>query len=255
MLTVAIDVLAGDERFVAAWLSGSIGRGNEDGLSDVDLTVVVADPHADRLCHRDHQVGAGTTPERLFVLSTVGEPALVHKNHYNAPSGGSFTDCVYTNGVIFDWIFVPVVTAIRPAETRLLFDSVGIPVQQPPAALIDAERLHQLSEQIAFFWMMVVPTTKVLLRGDLVTFQQLLEVLHRIADEVERLLEGALARYVRWSRAPFLTTPVERHEAVVAICRRVDASTPAAVAAGVAVSEKRWAAVGPWLEALRPTGR
>ena len=103
--------------------------------------------------------------------------------------------------------------------------------------------------------MMIVPTTKVLLRGDLVTFQQLVEMLYRIADEIERLLDGAPSRYLRWSRASILTTPAERRDAVEAICRRVDAMTPAAIVAGAIVSEKRWVAVGPWLEALSATAQ
>lgn len=245
MLTVAIDLLEGDERFVAAWLSGSFGRGEDDALSDVDLTVVVAEPFADRLCHRPHQVGAGTTSERLAILSAVRKPAIVRENHYHAPSGGSFTGCVYTNGVIFDWIFVPAPTAVRPVETKLLFDSADIPVGQPPSALSDSERLHRLSEQFTFFWMMVVPTTKVLLRGDLVIFHHMLDTLYRATDEVERLLDQRPVRYVRWSRAPFLTTAAERQDAMV------EGTAPAIVEAGATVPETAWDTVAPWANALR----
>lgn len=75
MLAVATGVLVGDERFVAAWLSGSFGRGDDDALSDVDLTAVVAEVHADRLCHRSRQVGAGTTPERVAIPRSIGDRA------------------------------------------------------------------------------------------------------------------------------------------------------------------------------------
>lgn len=252
MLAATVDVLSGDERFVAAWLSGSFGRGDDDALSDVDLTVVVAEPFADRLCHRPHQVGAGTTPERLAVFSSVGEPAIVHENHNNALVGRSFTACVYANGVMFDWVFAPAATAVRPAESKLLFDSAGIPVQQPTSAPSDSERLQRLSEQVAFFWMMVVPTTKVLLRGELVNFHQLLDMLYRTADEVERLLAGRPPRYVRWGRAPFVATAIEQRDAIVEICRRVEALSPSIIGVGAMVPEGRVEAVQPWIEALLP---
>ncbi|HYI16935.1 MAG TPA: hypothetical protein VEX37_16165, partial [Thermomicrobiales bacterium] len=104
-------------------------------------------------------------------------------------------------------------------------------------------------------WMMVVPTTKVLLRGKLVVFHQLLDMLYQIADEVERLLATEPPRYVRWSRAPFATTASEQRDAVVAICQRMDALAPAIVAAGATVPEARWEGVGPWIEALPPRPR
>lgn len=41
--------LQADERFVAAWLTGSFGRGVEDNLSDFDLRIVVADAYVKTL--------------------------------------------------------------------------------------------------------------------------------------------------------------------------------------------------------------
>lgn len=250
LLAAAVDVLRTDERFVAAWLGGSFGRGNEDGLSDVDLAVVVAEPYVERLCQREHQVGAGTTPDRLAVFRLIGEPAIVHENHNNALVGRTFTACVYAGGVMFDWVFVPAASAVRPPETRVLFDSVGIPIQPAAATPSDTERLHRLSEQVAFFWMMVVPTTKVLLRGELVAFHQLLDMLYRTAHEVEHLLTNQPSRYVRWSRAPFVTTASEQRDAIVEVCQRMNAISPAILEAGATVPEERLAGVKPWLDEL-----
>jgi hypothetical protein len=249
MLAAAVELLTADERFVAAWLSGSFGRGEEDGLSDVDLTVVVH-AFAEQLCRRDHQVGVGTTLERMAVLRSIGEPAIVHENHYNAPAGGSFTACVYANGVTFDWVFVPVGIAARPGDTRLLFDTAGITVQEPSPTLTNVEHAQRLSEQAAFFWMMVVPTTKARLRGDSVAFHEMLEMIYRVAGGVERLLQHEPTRYLRGSRAPFATTALEQQEAVRAICQRMDGLAPAIRAAGATVPEVYWDAVEPWLGAL-----
>ena len=42
-------VLKEDHRFVAAWLTGSFGRGDADKVSDLDLTVVVENSFA-KIC-------------------------------------------------------------------------------------------------------------------------------------------------------------------------------------------------------------
>jgi hypothetical protein len=253
MLAAAVEMLAADERFVAAWLSGSFGRGDDDALSDIDITVVVAGDLVDQLCRRDHQVGAGTTPERLAVLRSVGEPAIIHENHFNAPSGGSFTACVYASGIVFDWVIIPVANAVRPAETRLLFDTVGIPDQVPGPTLTDLERAQRLAEQVAFFWMMIVPTSKARLRGDSIDFHEMLDMLYRVADGVERLLKDEPPRYLRGSRAPFARTTVEQQDAVKAVCERMDNLAPAIVDAGATVPETRWDAVRVWVEATLPS--
>jgi hypothetical protein len=253
MLASAIEMLSTDQRFVAAWLSGSFGRGEVDNLSDVDITVVVADGFAERLCCRPYQVSAETTPERLEILQSIGEPAIVLENHYNAPAGGAFTACVYASGVTVDWTFVPALNAVRSADTRLLFDTAGIPAAPPPAAITDAERTQRLSEQAAFFWMMIVPMSKARLRGDFVAFQQMLEMLYGVIADVERLLAREPWRYTRHSRAPFAATAAGQQEAVRAICERMNALGPLIVAAGATVPDAPWDAVRPWVEELPST--
>ena len=39
----AVEVFAADQRVRAMWLSGSLGRGDADAMSDLDLIVAVAD--------------------------------------------------------------------------------------------------------------------------------------------------------------------------------------------------------------------
>ena len=59
--------LSGDERFVAAWLSGSYGRNEADEVSDLDLSLVVADSHSKLLCNRPEQVSHRTTLELSLI--------------------------------------------------------------------------------------------------------------------------------------------------------------------------------------------
>ena len=65
LLAQVIESLSADDRFFAAWLTGSYGRGEADEVSDLDLTLVVADSVAETLCARPWQSAARTTDERL----------------------------------------------------------------------------------------------------------------------------------------------------------------------------------------------
>ena len=55
-------LLAGDPRVLAGWLHGSVGRGEADGLSDLDVTVVVADERGAACCRAGpaYHLRAGT---------------------------------------------------------------------------------------------------------------------------------------------------------------------------------------------------
>src|SRR5258707_13108321 len=77
--------LQNDERFVAAWLAGSFGRGEETWLSDLDLYVVVSDAASASLCATPWQIGAKTTAERLALFKQFGTPGLIFErnNHSN----------------------------------------------------------------------------------------------------------------------------------------------------------------------------
>src|SRR5437660_583467 len=50
LLAHITDTLKRDQRFVAAWLAGSYGRGEQQWSSDLDLHVVVANDYSERLC-------------------------------------------------------------------------------------------------------------------------------------------------------------------------------------------------------------
>jgi hypothetical protein len=158
------ETLIQDERFVAAWLTGSYGRGEADAVSDLDLNIIVKDEHATDLCSRPQMVQAGTIPTRLALISQFGQPTLIHENHYNAPGNGSFTFVLYSeNAVMVDWILIPQAQAQRPPVTRLLFDKVGIQVLDEPTM-----SLTNLAEKSAFFWMMLAITAKYIVRQDAV---------------------------------------------------------------------------------------
>ncbi|HLF75691.1 MAG TPA: hypothetical protein VI524_15145 [Anaerolineales bacterium] len=83
--------LSDDERFAAAWLTGSYASNAEDEVSDLDLNLVIAEPYSDSLCTRQEQVSHRTTDARLALFSKFGTPALIRENNNNSPEGGTFT--------------------------------------------------------------------------------------------------------------------------------------------------------------------
>lgn len=227
LLAQILTVLTADGHFVAAWLTGSFGRNEADAVSDLDLTVVVADSHAETLCAYSRQVGAGTTEERMSLISQFGRPAVIHENHHNAPEGGSFTVVIYAETALeVDWVLVPQAKAKRPHQSHLLFDKAGIPTQSPVALETQDQRMERASEQVAFFWMMAAVTVKYLIRQDYVCFHNLLDWLHGILAEVKRLVAGKVSRYQRGSLVGAMTTREEQVAAVRRVCEQMLALMP-----------------------------
>jgi predicted nucleotidyltransferase len=190
LLTSIITELSADERFVAAWLTGSYARNDADNVSDLDLHVVVAQPYSEVLCAREEQVSHKTTGERLALFSRFGKPALIHENNNNAPEGGTFTFVLYPDSALMiDWVLIPAGKLPRPFGSLLLFDKGNIPVSSPPVPEDLEESKKKVAEIWAFFWMMTAITIKYSIRGDLVFVQNWLEELHRLVREIERRME------------------------------------------------------------------
>jgi hypothetical protein len=222
--------LSGDERFVAAWLTGSYGRGNADEVSDLDISVVVAEPYSKILCARQEQVSPKTTAERLEIFSKFGQPALIHENNNNAPEGGTFTFVLYADSaVMIDWIMVPQEEIERPLEALLLFDKVALPVSPPPVPEAVESSRKFVAEQWAFFWMMTAITIKYTIRGDLVFVQNWLEQLHRLAREIERRLGRKTWQevYVRGSLSKLQPTREKQIESLRRLMLKMQSLRPA----------------------------
>jgi hypothetical protein len=196
LLTKITAAISGDDRFVAAWLTGSYSRSNQDALSDIDISIVVNDEHSDVLCYRSSQLSAQTTPERMEIFTRFGEIAFLHENNNNAPEGGTFTNTIYAQtALIIDWIMIPQKTAQRSSPSQLLFDRVGIPEANPIAPETLEQRAEKASEITAFFWMMMVMTVKYLVRQDAVFVVTWLEELHQMLRELRRLVADEPFRY------------------------------------------------------------
>ncbi|HVX46986.1 MAG TPA: nucleotidyltransferase domain-containing protein [Mycobacteriales bacterium] len=112
----------------AAWMFGSGGRGRMDGFSDLDIAVVVADDHLQRICGgpaRPATYAAIVSSARGRFAARIGDPLLLVEAPQNAPRGGAFLSAFYSGGFGpqgIDWEWQPESSARRPDESVILFD-------------------------------------------------------------------------------------------------------------------------------------
>jgi predicted nucleotidyltransferase len=107
------EVLRVDARVDALWLGGSLGRGEGDWLSDVDLVVVAAPGAVETLLAHSGRV-----------ISQIGSPAVVHEARQNAPVNGVQLNVLYDTNPLpmnVDWNFWPSADR-RPNDVRVLYE-------------------------------------------------------------------------------------------------------------------------------------
>jgi hypothetical protein len=157
LLRRIVAALEQDERVVAAWLGGSLGRGTDDALSDVDLWLVVAD---DRM--------ATVAETRRRFVAEGAAPVLIEEAPENAPPGGAYLLALYSGATgphQVDWYWQPRAMATLPDHCRLLFDRVGLPTTPAPHPVSDQERAEALTQNVARFWVGALLAAKAIARG------------------------------------------------------------------------------------------
>lgn len=227
LIAEIIEKLSSDERFVAAWLTGSYGRNDADEVSDLDLNLVVAEPYSKAICARQEQVSDKTTEERLALFSRFGEPALIHENNNNAPENGTFTFVLYTDSALMiDWALVPQTNAVRPFQSLLLFDKINFPVSPLPQPEELKQSKKSVAEKWAFFWMMTAVTIKYIIREDNAFVALWLENLHRLFQDTERQINREPWKYVRGSFTQFQPTREKQIESIRELCDKMQKLKP-----------------------------
>lgn len=156
LLAAVTQVLEADNRIMAAWLSGSFGRGEADEWSDLDLHVAVADEQLQAVLD-EHQT--------LFALCA--PPLLVWGGiPSNSMPGGKFWLVQYMPLMLeVDWNIGPASATVRPEKSLLLFDRAGIPTTAPLSPVEDERRRSVASWQLSFFWAMAPLAVKLAGRG------------------------------------------------------------------------------------------
>lgn len=150
--------LQSNPRVLAAWLFGSIGRGEQDALSDLDIFVVVEDAHSE-------EVNASISE----FVAPFGELLLVVEAPQNGPRGGAYLMALYageTGPHQVDWYWQAHSRARIPAQTIVLFDKVGLLQDANPTTFDDMnpgvewEKSKAITNAVCFFWAMLLITAK-----------------------------------------------------------------------------------------------
>jgi predicted nucleotidyltransferase len=223
--------LQADRRVVAAWLTGSFGKGESDEWSDLDLNVVVTDESFNSLVEN---------PQDLFDQAGKQLP-LTAKDSPAFPSftlpGARFWLIFYEPAIEVDWSIGPLSQAFRQPTSLLLFDKAGIAVSPDPQPVPIEERLETATKSFYFFWAMAFIAVKYAGRGHtrrVITQTGLLEdsfinmwrALYRPdhlqseAHDQNRLIEPELDALL--PRFGPVITPVTALEVVRAFCHEME---------------------------------
>lgn len=226
LLKRIVDGLQQDERCVAAWLTGSFGRGEADSVSDLDVNVAVRNAAAVELCQKPWIVAGKTAPARQALFGQFGAPVIIHDNHHNAPPEGTFTYVCYAESAqSVDWVLLPAENVERPFASQLLFEKTPIPIAPapPPETLPDVA--EKLTEVIAFFWMMAVSAFKIIARQNHLSANNHLAHMAQLVHYIERLTTGDERPF---TPLPLLVTTADQITAVRQLCQKIEVLTPQA---------------------------
>jgi hypothetical protein len=248
LLQHIIAVLSTDERFVAAWLTGSLARGEGDELSDLDLSVVVSDAYSDRFCSCGPTARTeNTSPNRQALYKQFGQPLVLREDRSWLGEGSCFNHVSYRGtAMVVDWVFLPQSKAQRPVQSRVLFDKVGIPVESSTTVESLEERCAFASRDVGFFWLMTTVTLKYLLRRDTVAFYGFISALYWAIQDVKKRIVGEGWQYKRTSY-PLAGTLQEEVALVRQFCNEMLALMPEVVKLGGSVPEDPMSVIEVWL--------
>ena len=200
LLDRIVAVLRDDRRVRADWLSGSVGRGDEDALSDLDLSVVVS----------DESIGEFVANRRFFAAQPA-LPVLLMDNLANAPDDGAYLLVSYPGEAgpqQVDWFWQGESQTRVPDDAKVLFDDAGLSLipgdewrrqsHRPPGSPLEANALvgDLLTHKIVFFWSMSVVVAKYIARRDGETVARMTRLIARTLSEAARLFSaGAVAAW------------------------------------------------------------
>jgi predicted nucleotidyltransferase len=124
-LAAAVERLQSDERLVGGYLYGSLGRGDADEWSDIDLAVIV----------RDRDLSS-IVANRLAFGEPFGDAVFILDSTWNAPIDGAQLNVLYLldSGlpVYVDFNMFPAAMGELPSDTRLLFERPQTPLPRTP---------------------------------------------------------------------------------------------------------------------------
>jgi predicted nucleotidyltransferase len=187
------EACAADDRIAAAFVGGSIARGEADPHSDVDLCVVAADAAADEVF-----------ADRTAIAGSLGTPLFVEDWGDRNPEvfvildDGTDAELFFTSeSRLHDMEVGP----IRPVLDRTgLLSALDLPIRDHGAD----DRVGELRELLAWFWHDVSHFIKAIHRGQLWWARGEIEALRAYCVNVVRIEQG-----VESSDEPYFKIDVE----------------------------------------------
>lgn len=150
-----VEQLEADARVAAAWLAGSIGRGEDDAWSDLDLHVAVYDQDLPAFWSDIHMLYEG-----------IGRTVLIQEEMAsNAQAGGHFQLVIFDGPLEVDWNVGPLSLARRTPWHELLLMRDDVPVAVPPKLSLEEVRAH-CQERLVFLWAMAPIAVEYIARGE-----------------------------------------------------------------------------------------
>jgi predicted nucleotidyltransferase len=146
-----------DARVAAAWVYGSLARGNEDDLSDIDVRVVVHE--------KDFEAALAA---RYDYVAALGEPIMVLEAPQNRPHGGAY-NMVWYQGVhaphAVDWTWSSAATTHIPTGVTLLHNRANLAESGEPMVFAyqsvpERDRREELRQALHGFWSMLLVVAK-----------------------------------------------------------------------------------------------
>jgi hypothetical protein len=184
MFEALIATLVADTRTVAAWLSGSHGRGEDDEWSDFDFHLAVDD---------DAMPAVLADPMSWFAMA--GEVLLVQANFpSDSMPEGRFWLVIYAGPFQIDWNTGPASAAARPAASRLLFEKQPVPIAADPPPLAAEAVRDEAQRTLEFFWAMAPIAVKYAGRGWSSQAVQQVALLRRAYMRLWRLVDSPPVR-------------------------------------------------------------
>lgn len=230
-------LLWADRTLAAAWLAGSLGRGDEDDLSDIDLWVIVADTFISGVLSNPHGF-----------VGRFEKPILLEAAPQNAPPGGAYVLALYareTGPLQVDWYWQQVSDARIPPDARLLFDRVGIRSADLPVPPVGAERAELLAAKVAFQWAMLSIAAKKVARRHSRAALAMIGTIERTIAEMQWLCGGrdTPPSYKDECTAPPPTEPAAQLATLRALADATHTLHPHLIRLGVATPDEAVAQV------------
>ncbi|MGH2582784.1 MAG: aminoglycoside 6-adenylyltransferase [Anaerolineales bacterium] len=197
------ELLSNDERVVAAWLTGSLGRQQPDALSDVDLSVVLSE-------------GRSLVEHARGFIMMVAIPVNIHGAPQNAPAGGMLLSVLYEPGIVVDWAFIPEESALRPKNSLLLFERRRIRTGE--TIEFGKPIPKKLDNRISFFWNLAAVTAKAILRENTEKSEEFLKAL---ASTIEEIIAFLNKPGIRDQNIPFVPATSKQAKELIKLCHQV----------------------------------